>query len=83
MGLAIFFPKMSGADPCTGSKREGKFRSGLIFPEGAIPIVPVQAGPKSERISPNKFDATYNDAKVNFFAHNFFVFFSDLSKQIT
>ena len=23
-----------------------------------MPIVPVQAGPKSERISPNKFDAT-------------------------
>ena len=29
-----------------------------MFPEGAIPIVPVQAGPRSERISPNKFDAT-------------------------
>ena len=36
----------------------GNLFSGLIFPDGAIPIVPVQAGPKSERISPNKLDAT-------------------------
>ena len=32
-----------------------------MFPEGAIPIVPVQAGPRSERISPNKFDAMMLD----------------------
>ena len=29
-----------------------------MLPDGAIPIVPVQAGPKSDKISPNKFDAT-------------------------
>ena len=49
---------MSGADPCTGSNKDGYLFSGLIFPDGAIPIVPVQAGPKSDKISPNKFDAT-------------------------
>jgi len=49
---------MSGADPWTGSNNEGKFFSGFILPEGAIPIVPVQAGPKSDKMSPNKFEAT-------------------------
>ena len=58
MGLAIPFPAISGAEPCTGSNNDGNLFSGLIFPDGAIPIVPVQAGPKSDRISPNKFDAT-------------------------
>ena len=29
-----------------------------MFAEAAMPIVPVQAGPRSERISPNKFEAT-------------------------
>ena len=29
-----------------------------MFPDGAIPIVPVHAGPKSDKISPNKFEAT-------------------------
>ena len=49
---------MSGADPCTGSNKDGYLFSGLMFPDGAIPIVPVHAGPKSDKISPNKFDAT-------------------------
>ena len=31
---------------------------GLILPEGAIPIVPVQAGPKSDKMSPKRLDAT-------------------------
>ena len=44
---------MSGAEPWTGSNNEGKLFSGLILPEGAIPIVPVQAGPRSDRMSPN------------------------------
>ena len=51
-------PAISGAEPCTGSNKEGNLFSGLIFAEGAIPIVPVQAGPKSYKISPNKFEAT-------------------------
>src|SRR5215208_5442777 len=29
-----------------------------MFPEGAIPIVPVHAGPKSERMSPNRLETT-------------------------
>ena len=32
-------PAMSGAEPCTGSNSEGKRRSGLMFPAGAMPIV--------------------------------------------
>ena len=38
--------------------KEGNFFSGLILPDGATPIVPVQAGPRSDRMSPNRFDAT-------------------------
>src|SRR6185437_16196444 len=49
---------MSGADPCTGSNTDGNLRSGLMLPDGAMPIVPVQAGPRSDRISPNRFEAT-------------------------
>ena len=30
----------------------------IILALGAIPIVPVIAGPKSDKISPNKFDPT-------------------------
>ena len=48
----------TGAEPCTGSNNDGKSPSGLILPEGAMPIVPVQAGPRSERISPKRFEAT-------------------------
>ena len=51
-------PAISGAEPCTGSNKEGNLFSGFIFPDGAIPIVPVQAGPRSDKISPNKFEAT-------------------------
>ncbi|KGR95245.1 hypothetical protein X977_5761 [Burkholderia pseudomallei MSHR7504] len=51
-------PAISGADPCTGSNSDGKLRSGFRFADGAMPIVPVQAGPRSDRISPNRFDAT-------------------------
>lgn len=39
MGLAIPFPAMSGAEPCTGSNRLGKLPSGLMLAEGAIPMV--------------------------------------------
>src|SRR6185436_4017740 len=51
-------PKMSGALPCTGSKHDGKSRSGFMLAEGAMPIVPVHAGPRSERMSPKRFDPT-------------------------
>ena len=49
---------MSGAEPWTGSKRLGNSRVGLMFALGAIPIVPVHAGPRSERMSPNRLLAT-------------------------
>src|SRR6185436_6209238 len=49
---------MSGAEPCTGSNSEGNARSGFRFALGASPIVPVVAGPRSERMSPNRLDAT-------------------------
>src|SRR5574341_482063 len=59
IGLAIFLPAMSGAEPCTGSKIEGpRLRSGLMLPEAAMPIVPAVAGPRSEMMSPNRLLAT-------------------------
>src|SRR2546423_11920371 len=58
IGLAMPWPAISGAEPCTGSNTEGYLRSGLMLPPGAIPMVPVQAGPRSERISPNRFEPT-------------------------
>src|SRR5207253_1630137 len=57
-GLAMPWPAISGADPCTGSNIEGYSRSGLRLADGAIPMVPVTAGPRSERMSPNRFDPT-------------------------
>ena len=38
----------------------GKRRSGLRLPEGAMPIVPVTAGPRSERMSPNRLLADHD-----------------------
>src|SRR5437899_11309869 len=49
---------MSGAEPWTGSNSEGNTRSGLMLADGAMPMVPVQAGPRSDRMSPNRLDAT-------------------------
>ncbi len=57
-GLAMLRPAMSGAEPCTGSNSEGKLPSGLRLADGAIPMVPVQAGPRSERMSPNRLEPT-------------------------
>ena len=37
-GLAIPFPAISGAEPCSGSNNDGYLFVGLIFPEGAMPI---------------------------------------------
>ena len=54
----MFLPAMSGAEPCTGSNSEGNLRSGFRLPDGARPIVPVQAGPRSDRMSPNRLVAT-------------------------
>src|SRR6266849_2577368 len=57
-GLAMPFPAMSGAEPWTGSNIEGNSRSGFILAEGASPIDPTTAAPRSERMSPKRFDPT-------------------------
>src|SRR6266513_1192494 len=49
---------MSGAEPWTGSNSDGNARSGLMLPEGAMAMVPVQAGPRSDRMSPKRLEAT-------------------------
>jgi hypothetical protein len=51
-------PAMSGADPCTGSNSDGNARSGLMLADGAMPIVPHTAGPRSDNMSPKRLDAT-------------------------
>ena len=58
IGLAMPCPAMSGAEPCTGSNTDGKLPSGLMLPDGAMPMVPVQAGPRSDRMSPNRLEPT-------------------------
>src|ERR1700722_6327475 len=58
MGLAMPFPAMSGAEPCTGSNIEGNSRSGLMLAPGAMPIEPTTAGPRSDKMSPNRFEPT-------------------------
>jgi hypothetical protein len=55
MGLAMPLPAMSGAEPCTGSNKDGQAPVGLMLPDGATPMEPVQAGPRSERMSPKRF----------------------------
>ncbi len=57
-GLATPLPATSGAEPCTGSNIDGYVPSGLILVEGTMPMEPATAGPRTERISPNRLDAT-------------------------
>src|SRR6185312_3031434 len=66
IGLAMPLPAMSGAEPCTGSNIEGYLRSGLMFPDGATPIEPVSAGPRSERMSPNRLEPTTTSNQSGF-----------------
>ena len=68
IGLAIPWPTMSGAEPCTGSNIDGCSRAGLRFADGAIAMVPVHAGPRSDRISPKQVAAD-DDIKVIGHAH--------------
>src|SRR5688572_2266958 len=65
-GLARPLPAMSGAEPWTGSNSDGAVRSGLMLPDGAMPMVPVQAGPRSDRMSPNRFDPTTTSNRSGF-----------------
>src|SRR5258708_25116918 len=45
-----------GAEPCTGSNIEGNSRAGFRFADGAMPMVPAQAGPRSGKMSPNRVE---------------------------
>ena len=54
IGLAMPLPAMSGAEPWTGSNIDGISRSGLMLAEGARPMLPAIAGPRSERMSPKR-----------------------------
>src|SRR5690606_11236958 len=65
-GLATPLPAMSGADPCTGSNIDGYRRSGLRFAEGAMPMLPATAAPRSVRMSPNRLDATTTSKSLGF-----------------
>ena len=58
VGLALFWPAMSGADPCTGSNIDGPVRAGLRLADEASPIPPDTAPPRSVRMSPNRLSVT-------------------------
>src|SRR5215211_7997757 len=58
MGFAIPCPAMSGAEPWTGSNIEGYSPSGFRLAEGAIPMLPATAAPRSLRMSPKRFEPT-------------------------
>src|SRR2546430_9720399 len=58
MGFAMPLPAISGAEPWTGSNMDGYSFSGFRFAEGAMPIDPTTAGPRSERMSPKRFEPT-------------------------
>jgi hypothetical protein len=45
-------------------EQRGELASGLMLPEGAMPMVPVQAGPRSDRMSPNRLEATTTSKRV-------------------
>src|SRR3990167_7993338 len=57
---------MSGAEPCTGSNSDGDFCSGFMLAEGAMPMVPVAAGPRSDRMSPNRLEPTTTSKRSGF-----------------
>src|SRR5260370_12082225 len=58
IGLEMNLRAMWGAGACTGSNIDGNLRSGLMLPDGATPIDPVSAGPRSDRMSPNRLEPT-------------------------
>ena len=58
IGLALFCPAMSGAEPWTGSNMEGPVRSGFRLAEAARPMPPDTAPPRSVRMSPNRLSVT-------------------------
>src|SRR5208283_1854539 len=58
IGLEIPLPRMSGAEPCTGSNIDGYFRSWFMLVLGDTPRLEHIAPPRSVRISAKRFDAT-------------------------
>ena len=58
IGFTRPFPAMSGAEPWTGSNMEGNSRSGFRLALGAMAMVPVQPGPRSDRMSPKRLEPT-------------------------
>src|SRR5688572_3911859 len=57
-GLALFWPAISGADPCTGSYSPTHTPDGFSAPidaDGSMPIDPASTAPSSLRMSPNIF----------------------------
>ena len=67
VGLAIFFPAISGAVPCTASKME---IWSPILADGANPSPPTKPAHKSETISPCRFVRT-NTSKLSGRVTNF------------
>ena len=57
-GLAMPFPAMSGAEPCTGSNMDGAVPSRLRFAAGATPMLPMSAPARSVSRSPKRLLAT-------------------------
>src|SRR5438552_13701616 len=55
-GLAIPFPAIFGAEPCTGSNSE--VLPGWMFPEGARPSPPASCAPRSLMMSPKRLHVT-------------------------
>ena len=58
MGLALPWPAMSGAVPCTGSNIDGPVRAGLRLALPAKPTPPATAPPRSVRMSPKRLSVT-------------------------
>src|SRR5262249_50655266 len=58
IGLATPLPMMSKAEPWIGSNMDGKVRSGLILPVGAMPSEPASAAARSDRMSACRLVAT-------------------------
>jgi hypothetical protein len=58
MGLAMPLPGDVRGAAVHRLEQAGEGASGLMLAEGATPMVPVQAGPRSERMSPNRLLAT-------------------------
>src|SRR5215471_20498959 len=54
----------AAARPCTGSNIEGNWRSGLMLAPGAMAMVPVVAGPRSDRMSPKRLEPTITSNQV-------------------